>query len=46
MTPKICRDDGHQHINLDDDPDPNLDNIVAHALEGLDSKMPHDPFEE
>ena len=46
MQAKPLPDDGHQHVNGDGDPDLRFDRILGGAIEGLDSKMLLDPFEE
>ena len=46
MQAKPLPDDGHQHVNGDGDPDLRFDSILGCAIEGLDSKMLLDPFEE
>jgi len=43
---ELLADDGHQHVNGNSDPDLRFDRVLGSAIEGFDSKMLFDPFEE
>ena len=46
MQAKLLSDDGHQHVNGNSDPDLRFDCVLRGAIEGFDSEMLFDPFEE